>query len=231
MELDRISEIVKAAAFDRLIGEVEDQFLDVKVQPYQFDAGMNAKREFAKDVAAFSNSGGGYILVGLATKPATVRAGEEICEVHPVEHTRFDEDRHRKILSEWLYPQPSGVAISWALFGADANKGIGVIYIPPQSDRSKPFLITRSLGDKKSTEVLLGYVERRVDGTEVRSVIDLHQALRTGINLERELLGRIENIELLIRQQSLLKLETETAEKREQILNQRIERILDSPKG
>jgi predicted HTH transcriptional regulator len=132
---------------------------------------MDSKREFSKDVAAFANAAGGYVLIGLATKPALVRAGEEVEKVRPFSRRLWDEDQHGKILLEWLYPQPKGLNIKWVQYGDDQEKSIGVIFVPPQSERSKPFLITRAIGDKKSTEVLVGYVERRLDTTEVRSVV------------------------------------------------------------
>jgi hypothetical protein len=154
----------------------------------------------------------GYVLIGLATKPAAVRAGEEVAELRQIDRALFDSDQHRKILSKWLYPQPRDLEVKWVQSGKDQEKGIGVIFVPPQSERSKPFLITRTLGDKKSTELLIGYVERRIDATEVRSVMEIHHALRTGLNLERELLGRIENIELLVEKHFSATTETETAE-------------------
>ena len=63
---------------------------------------MDAKRELAKDVAAFANASGGYIFIGFATKFAAVRAGEEVLEVRPIDHGLFDADQHRKILTQWL---------------------------------------------------------------------------------------------------------------------------------
>ena len=61
LTLGDITSIVDNRQLDRLIGEVEGQFFDAKGQPYQFDSGMDARREFAKDGAAFANAGGGYI--------------------------------------------------------------------------------------------------------------------------------------------------------------------------
>jgi hypothetical protein len=231
LALSDLKNIVDTGRFDSIVGEIEGQFFDAKGQPYQFDVGMDAKREFAKDVAAFANAGGGFILIGLTTTPSAVRAGEEVLKVRPIDSSRFDPDQHRKILLEWLYPQPMGIDVKWIQFGSDEGKGIGVIYVPAQNERSKPFLMTRTLGDKKSTELLIGYVERRIDATKVRTVVEIHQALRTGLNLERELLGRIENIELLVERHFSATNEAETAEKRAQVLQERIARLLDEAKG
>ncbi len=62
LSLDDIKRIVDSADLDKFIGEIENQFFDAKGAPYRFDAGKDEYRELAKDVSAFANSGGGYIL-------------------------------------------------------------------------------------------------------------------------------------------------------------------------
>ena len=142
-----------------------------------------------------------------------------------IDRTMFDPDRHRKLLGEWLYPQPGDIDIDWVEIGK--GKGIGLVFVPPQNERSKPFLITRTMGDMKSTEVLIGYAERRVDRTDVRNIVEIHHALRTGINLEHELLGRIANIELLIERNFVTKSQVETTKQREQLLRERIAHLVE----
>ncbi len=58
---------------------------------------MDAKREFAKDVAAFAKRLAANILVGFATRPALVLPGEEVSELRPLLGSLFDPDQHRKI--------------------------------------------------------------------------------------------------------------------------------------
>lgn len=214
------------------IGEIEDQFFDVKGALYNFDAGKDANRELAKDVSAFANTGGGYILIGLESKKASTRNGDEVSDLRPFEHSLLDENRYEKILLEWLYPKPKDIEIKWVPSKGDPTKGFGVVYIPPQNERSKPFLIARSMNEdnKKSSELLLGYVERRLDQTEVRSVVEIHQAIRTGFNLERELFGRIKSIELLLQKHFSSKVEAESADERKKQLKLREDRLLNEAK-
>jgi hypothetical protein len=226
LTLDDLERIVQTRDFNTLIGETEGRFLDVKRQPYQFDSGMHAKREFAKDVASFANAAGGYILVGIATRQNAVRAGEEISEIRPLERAVFDIERHRKILLEWLYPQPLDVQCDWIQFGSDHARGVGVIFIPPQSPGVKPFLIKRTVEDRKGSELLIGYAERRFDTTEIKTVVEIQQALRTGLNLERELLGRIAGLELRLDRYSSVKTAQDVAEGQRQLLKDRIARLL-----
>jgi hypothetical protein len=231
LTLEHLASIVAGATFDELLGEAEGQFLDVKTQPYQFNDGLDAKREFAKDVAAFANAQGGYILVGFTTTTSAVSYGEEIEDVHPVPADLFNVDQYIKLLQEWLYPQPVGVQINCIPFGPDNTKGIPVVFIPPQNERSKPFLITKTLTDKKSTDVLMGYVERRLDFTEPRTVVELHHALRIGLNLEQELLGRMDNLETLMMRHFKGGQQTDDAAQASSRLQERIARTLNEAKG
>ena len=196
-----IRSLVETGEFQQLIGEFEGQHLDAKAQPYLFGSGNDAKREFAKDVAAFANASGGCIIVGAETILSSLQAGEQIAALKPFPETLFNADQYGKIIDEWLYPAPSGLIIKWYPHkGTDPN-GIGVIFIPTQAPETKPFLVTRSIGDKKTTEILLGYAERRLDRTDIKSVVELHHAMRTGMNLEATLFNRITNVETLLQRQ------------------------------
>jgi hypothetical protein len=202
LELANIRSLVETGMFLQLIGEFEGQHLDAKAQPYAFTKN-DAKREFAKDVASFANATGGCIVLGAETAISNLQAGEQITALRPFPETLFNPDQYRKILEEWLYPVPRGLIINWYPDKDTQKNGIGVIFIPTQSPDTKPFLLTRTIGDKKTTETLLGYVERHLDRTDIKSVVELHHAMRTGMNLEATLLNRITNIEALLKRQLL----------------------------
>lgn len=153
--------------------------------------------------------------------------GEEIADVHPVPADLFNIGQHIKLLQEWLYPQPVGVQINFVPFGPDSTKGILVVFIPPQNERSRPFLLTKTLTDKKSTDVIIAYVERRLDFTDARSVVELHHALRIGLNLERELLGRMDNLEALMTKHFTGTQEAEDTAQASSRLQERIIRLLN----
>ena len=196
--LDDIRSLVETGEFQTLVGEFEGQVLDAKAQPYLFAGGSDTKREFAKDVAAFANASGGCIIVGAETIVSSLQAGEQIAAIKPFPETLFNPDQYDKIIAEWLYPAPSGLIVKWCPDKATHTNGIGVIFIPTQAPETKPFLLTRTIGDKKTTEILLGYAERHLDRTDIKSVVELHHAMRTGMNLEATLLNRITNIETLL---------------------------------
>jgi len=201
LALADIRSLIETGDFQQLIGEFEGQHLDAKAQPYSFASGNDAKREFAKDVAAFANATGGCIIIGAETTVSSLQAGEQITTLKSFPETLFNADQYSKIIDEWLYPAPSGLIIKWHPDKDTRQNGFGVIFIPTQAAETKPFLLTRMIGDKKTTEVLLGYAERRLDRTNIKSVVELHHAMRTGMNLEATLLNRITNVETLLQRE------------------------------
>jgi hypothetical protein len=74
--------------------------------------------------------------------------------------------------------------------------------------------------------VLLAYVERRLDFTDARTVVELHHALRVGLNLERELLGRMDNFEALMTQQFKGAQQAEDVSQASTKLQERVARLL-----
>ncbi|HEX5435445.1 MAG TPA: RNA-binding domain-containing protein [Candidatus Angelobacter sp.] len=231
LQLSDLQNIVRERDFNRLIGEVENYFFDAKSQPYQLDQGDRAKREFAKDIAAFANASGGYILVGFSTTPSTFYLGEEVSECRPLLRSLFEPERHHRLIVEWLYPRPKDIEINWVQFGDHPDKGIGVILVPTQENRLKPFLIKKTVEQQKTTEILFGYAERRSDQTDVRNIVEIQQALRTGLNFEPELLGRIENLEKLVERYMFSEKQAGASAQREQLLKERIARLLEEDNG
>src|ERR1700722_9659769 len=136
MLLSDFKNIVDTEELDGLVGKIEGQFFDAKGQPYLFDVGADAKREFAKDVASFANAAGGCIFIGIAMKTSVVMAGEEVEALKPVPQKIFDPDQHQKILFDWVYPVPKDLVIKWVQWGSDPNKGVGIIFVPEQDERN-----------------------------------------------------------------------------------------------
>ena len=224
LELVDIRALIETGELQQLIGEFEGHHLDAKAQPYSFTSGSDAKREFAKDVAAFANAIGGCIIVGAETTLSSLQAGEEITALKPFPETLFNVDQLGKILDEWLYPVPTGLIIKWWPDKSTRQSGIGAILIPAQAPEAKPFLLTRTIGDKKTTEILLGYAERHLDRTDIKSVVELHHAMRAGMNLEATLLNRITNIETLL--QRLLPVPQLSSTAVTNTTEKRVERVL-----
>jgi hypothetical protein len=199
LSLAGIAQLISENGFDQLIGELEGDHLDVKEQPYQFGTQSNhAKRELAKDISAFANAAGGYIVIGLTTAPASTHPTGQITGIKPIPRHLIDIDQYYKLINAWIHPQPAGISITLHDHGEDPTHVIGIIAIPPQDPGAKRFLIMKTVDDTKTTDITIGYAERRRDTAKHLTVVELQHALRIGLNMERELLGRLQNIEKTI---------------------------------
>jgi cysteinyl-tRNA synthetase len=74
---------------------------------------------------------------------------------------------------------------------------------------------------------LLGYVERRDDATEVRTVQQIQHALGIGLNIGRELLGRMEVLESTIQRHFAAREESRSEEDRKWRLADRTRKALE----
>ncbi len=229
LSFDQITNIVKTRQFDRLIGEVESEFLDVKGALYPLSTNRE-KRELAKDVSAFANAGGGYILIGFVTKRAELQAGEQIEAPRFVPRSEFKRDQYEDVLRHWLHPVPTGINVQFVEAEENPDKGVVVILVPAQSDRSKPFLIKRAIeDDDRTTEVLFGYAERRSDRSDLRTVHDLHHALKIGFNFDRAVSDRFDALESVVHNHFTVTEESRTVVEREALLADRLKRLVKPP--
>jgi len=197
---EQIAAALATGDFAVFVGEIESASFDAKDQPYQVasDAG---KRELAKDTCAFANGDGGYILIGLRTKPSVVHFADEVEEVRPVPQTLVNTLQIRDILNTWIYPQIEGLTVGFRPSTADATKGIVAIDVPTQREELRPFLIVRSFDGNRHVETMFGYVERKGDGNSQLGVADLQRALRSGLHFEKRLSDRFDRIEELLASQ------------------------------
>ena len=80
-----------------------------------------------------------------------------------------------------------------------AAKGILIIRIPTQRDSLKPFLITKTLDEKRHVEIVFGYAQRKRDTSQCLSVVDLQRALSSGFHYQGQLSDRLENLEAMVK--------------------------------
>ncbi|MCA1705159.1 MAG: ATP-binding protein, partial [Actinobacteria bacterium] len=82
MTPDEVVACLDAGDDDAVLGEPETQHLDFKEQPYVLNS-AKARWELAKDVAALANSGGGSLVIGVATTVPADREEEVASEIKP----------------------------------------------------------------------------------------------------------------------------------------------------
>jgi len=197
-----LESIVNSGDFDSLIGSTESEFFDCKREAYNLKIDA-AKYELAKDVSAFANAGGGYILIGIETKKSDKTFYDEITAIHSLNENICNPKQFIDIISDWIYPKLRDIVAKWCPTKENPDKGIFVINIPNQSGINKPFLIKRTLQDTgRISEVLFGYSERKQERNEPKTVAELYQILRDGLNYGDNLDRRLQSIETTLQELS-----------------------------
>lgn len=227
---DQIAAALASGNFAPFLGEIETEVFDGKDHPYQIgsDAG---KREATKDVCAFANGGGGYIVIGLRTKPSVVHFADEVEEVRPIPQTLVNTLQVRDILNAWVYPPIEGLTVRFHPSTADPTRGLVAIDVPAQRDELKPFLIVRSFDGNRHVETMFGYVERKGDGNSPFGVADLQRALRSGLHFEKRLSGRLDRIEELLVSRDVAPAPQPAADEALRLLDERIQNALRGGSG
>ncbi len=179
MDLERkdLDLIISTGDFPKLIGASESEFFDCKSQIYNLKTDAS-KFELAKDVSAFANVGGGYILIGLETRKSETSFYDEIIVVHPLKENVCNHEQCIDVISDWIYPKLKDIVAKWHPIKDSPSKGIFVITIPNQPKINKPFLIKRTIQETgKISEVLFGFCERKQESNDPKTVVELHQIL------------------------------------------------------
>jgi hypothetical protein len=191
-----LDKIVKDRAFAKLVGELENEVLDCKREPYQLtDSG---KLDLASDVLAFANAEGGSIILGMRTEPTTTSRFDRVVELRPFAEALVDTKQYVQIIESWIYPTVSGVTVRWLQpDGITDDKGVVVIDIPRQP-HAPSYLLTRTFDPSgKQTGNLFSHLQRIGDRNRPLSVQDMHRYFQLGLHYEK-LEGRFDGIEGLL---------------------------------
>lgn len=227
---DQIAAALATGEFATFVGEIETGVFDAKDQPYQVDSDTG-KREVAKDACAFANGAGGYIVIGLRTRPSAIHFADEVEQVRPLPPTLINTLQVRDILNSWIYPAIEGLTVRFYPSAGDTTKGLVSIDIPTQREDLKPFLIVRSFDGKRHVETMFGYVERKGDGNSPFGVADLQRALRSGLHFEKRLSDRLDRFEELLASRDVTPVAQAPADEALSLLDERIQNALGGGSG
>lgn len=112
-----------------LVGVPESQEIEFKLAPYQLTTD-GQKLEYAKDIAAMANGGGGVIVIGIETR-RDENIGQDVSHrVRPVAPDTVNSDAMQAVAREWVYPPLRGLEIrDWP--GATAEELLVSVRVPP----------------------------------------------------------------------------------------------------
>lgn len=197
MDYEELRAIVNKGEFDKLVGEIENNFFDCKSSPYTF-GNVKGKSELAKDITSFANAKGGFIFLGIETEKNPTHLGDEVKRIHPFNQSLLHSQQYRDLFNEWIYPNPQDLSVEWVKNKSSPGRGIGVIKIPDQPDTHRPFLVAKTVLENKKIDVLFGYVQRKLDRSQHFTVHDLQRLLHEGLFYEESVNQRLKNIEIAV---------------------------------
>lgn len=229
LTVKELKKIISDGDFNPLIGKIENEFFDCKNQPYNLK-NEYSKRELAKDVSSFANLNGGYILIGPKTKNSETHFGDEITEISLLNQDLVDPNQYKNIIKDWIYPDEiQGIRVYWKTSKNDNNKGIIVIEIPTQKESLKPFLISKTMEEgKKISETIFGYAERKGDTNDPKRIKDIYKIMRDGLLYDKKIENRFNNLESIMQPFLKKRWEEEQKNKDKDIVNERVNKILQS---
>lgn len=207
LTIKELEKIIRRGDFNALIGKMENDFLDCKREIYHLKNDEN-KRKLAKDVSSFANLDGGYILIGLETKHSDTHLGDEIVNLCLLEQNIVDTNQYYNIIRDWVYPEINGLGIRWKASKNDSKRGIVVIKIPLQQEAVKPFLIKKIIDERKTSEIMFGYAERKVGRSETKKIQDIHRTLQDGLLYDKNIEKRFDALEAILQPRKPLENET-----------------------
>jgi hypothetical protein len=164
-------DLIRQRDYDALRGCRESSQLDFKAGWYRLEDD-HEKAELAKDVSAMANSGGGYIIRGVATERLSSAEEEIVSSVKPIPADEVDREQHRSVVKAWCFPQVRGVEFHWhraADAGAEGERGVFVIEVrsrrlPPSGAAAE--IAPAEIGAESDVDALLDKMEQYMGWTD-----------------------------------------------------------------
>lgn len=148
LTIDHIKKILESGDFNGFRDKIEGDFFEAKKQkPYVIDSADGDKRfsariELAGDIAAMANAKGGYIVCGLPTIPDKNLQTDLVKDIKLFKKDSFyKQEDIQEVLIAHIWPRFQ-ITVTWHPSTLDHNLGIGSIYIPPQIESKKHFIVT-----------------------------------------------------------------------------------------
>lgn len=190
--LEKIKEILESGRLKDLIGFKEDIYFEAKGKSgYDFESPVG-RYELAKDVSAFANAEGGYLIIGLKTDPMVKEKTDNVIELELIANEESEKKRYDGIIREYIYPSINP-EINWIEDIDHPGFGILCIFIPKQNQNKKYFLITNIIGkNDRKREIVFGIVQRRDSSNHPLTKKKLYKMMQNGISDDAQKFSDIE---------------------------------------
>ena len=191
--LKTIADILGSGEFDRFIGMREDVYFEAKSStPYELK-NPSGRYELAKDVSAFANTHGGYLVVGLKTTRLRNQPTDEVSSLDLIQAASINTSTITGIIREHVYPPIESLEVTWSPSKSGSATGLGFVFVPPQPNDKKLFIVTRIIEEDEVQKAIIVGVVRRVGSDNTPWLPrDIYELIRKGNQTNTERLTRME---------------------------------------
>jgi predicted HTH transcriptional regulator len=189
-----LAEILEQRNLQKLIGLKENLWFEAKSKtPYDLSTAIG-RYEVAKDVSSFANSEGGYLIIGLRTDRLIEENTDKVVSLDWLKKEEFPISQYRGIIDEYIHPRMENIALKWIGGTNNSELGVGCIYIPPQAENKKHFLIKNVTEGGELLQGIVFGLSRRVKSSNVPfDITEVHRAIQQGKSPVPERLTAMEN--------------------------------------
>lgn len=181
LSINEIMEILGARSFQSLVGRGENEIFDAKlILPTDY-SDPNDRIELAKDVSSFANAEGGYIITGLRTTSSKEEKRDFVTDLALLKESDFVEGAIVDVVRSAVEPKISGLDVDWIPSKNDSSLGLGYIYIPPQEEDRKYFLMKSVIVEGEVLKpIAFGLARRRGSDSIPLDIRELYEAVNRG---------------------------------------------------
>jgi predicted HTH transcriptional regulator len=193
MTFASIKTILETRQFEALVGQDEDAWFEAKGRhPYDFTTSAG-RYELAKDVSAFANADGGFLIIGLTTSPVIEIRTERVIAHDLCTQAEFEVGQYQGLIREYIYPIIKDVNVYWAPVNHEATQGLGIIQIPSQSSKLKYFLTAKVVeAGTQIKQIVFGLAKRTNNANDPLTVGEVYRHMQDGKHTVPQTLARLE---------------------------------------
>ena len=185
LKIEEIKKILEDGNFEKLKSQQESYYFEAKLQkPYEVDSTDSTRRfsaivKLASDVASLANGGGGYIVCGLQTQklqnvPHDMVTGFDFI----IQADFYDQSAIQALIIDSIHPRLE-LKLEWYAAKIDDKHGLGTIFVPPQDESKKHFIVkVAEVDGNKLTRNFVGIPIRQGSDTIWLSVEQIYRLIK-----------------------------------------------------
>jgi len=199
IDIEQIQSIISDKDLSKFIGTKENFYFEAKNRnPYDL-SNPNGRYELVKDVTAFANSQGGFLIIGLNTEQLIEENTDCISTLDLSDYKDFNINSYEGVIKDFVYPSIKNLKIGFVIDKQSTEKGVGYIFVPPQNEFNKYFLIKNLIEDgEKLKNIVFGIIKRNGADNIPLNIAEIYNYLQNGKNsIATRLTSIEEKIDLL----------------------------------